>query len=109
VHLKSRRVLAARVGALYFFKFFTPREGTVVQEKIAADLFHNGSHTRTLKTGANGLKKKRVKSELFDILNKGDCIQKRVFSFTYQVNDQDLRFVTLPGFLAQAGWIYLTL
>ncbi|MFQ5673243.1 MAG: DnaJ domain-containing protein [Nitrospinales bacterium] len=107
--LNYRVLLVSALGALFFFKFFTAMEGTVVEKKIRAGWFHNISHYLILKTTAGGEIKKRVKAGLYEQVRPTDRIKKSFFSFTYVINGEEITPVDVPRFLTQMGMIYAVL
>jgi|GEM_PF-1580807 len=107
--LNYRVLLVAVLGALFFFKFFTAMEGTVVEKDIRAGWFNNISHYLTLKTAAGGETKKRVKADLYERIQANDRIKKRFFSFTYAINGEAVTPVDAPRFLIRVGMIYAVL
>lgn len=104
--LNYRILLVAALGALLFFKFFDAMEGVVVEKKIKAGLFNNVSYYLTLKNDRGTEKKKRVKSAVYDAVEKGDRVEKKIFSFTYAVNDEKIAPVNTGSFILQMGMIY---
>ncbi len=104
--LNGKVIAIALLGALFFFKFFSAMNGTVLDKQTEKGLFQNISNIVTYKTAKEKEKKKRMRKELFDMLSKDDVVEKKIFSFTYRVNGKEIETVTLPRFLLQAILIY---
>jgi curved DNA-binding protein CbpA len=101
-----KTLMVSLLGALMFFKFFSMMDGTVLEKNMKSDLLQNISYKVVIKTNEGKEKKKRIKSELFDMLKKGDQIEKEAFSFTYRINGINVQSVTSSRFLLQAVMIY---
>jgi hypothetical protein len=104
--LNGKTLMVSLLGALIFFKFFSVVNGTVMEKKMDSDLFQNISYKVIVKSTEGKEKKKRMKAGLFDMLNKGDHIEKQAFSFSYRVNGKEVQSVTTSRFLFQAVLIY---
>ncbi|MBT3367569.1 MAG: J domain-containing protein [Nitrospina sp.] len=104
--LNGKTLMVSLLGALIFFKFFSVMDGTVLEKKIDTGLFQNISYKVIVKTSEGKEKKKRIKAELFDMLEKDDHIEKQAFSFTFKVNGKEVQPVTSSRFLLQIFMIY---
>jgi hypothetical protein len=106
VLLNWKSFLVSIVGALMFFKFFLAIEGVVIDKKVEAGLFQNVSYKLIYKNNEGEEKKKRIKADLFDMLKKDDQIMKKIFSFSYKINNKETSPFTIALFLMQVTVIY---
>ncbi len=101
-----RTILAAILGALLFFNFFTAMDGRVVEKDMEAGLFQSVSYNLVLKKDSGDIQKRRVKSKVYDAVKINDRISKSYFSFSYKINNVESFKVSPKRFLLQVFLIY---
>lgn len=117
VLLNHKILLLALLGTLYFFKFFTAYEGTVidkteesgsfVEKQIGIIFSENTYYYLILETGDDAKSRRRVKEDIYEKVKKGDSVKKTAFSFTVIINNEEITTVDLPRFLLQFAAIYI--
>ncbi len=106
-----KTLVISLLGALYFFKFFSALEGTVLEKRIEERFFNTLSYILVLQPPDDQAKPKikRVKYELYRQVQLNDRVEKPLFSFVYRINGRELPGPPLERVLLQAALIYLTL
>ncbi|MFQ5482811.1 MAG: J domain-containing protein [Nitrospinaceae bacterium] len=105
----SRTLAVALLGALYFFKFFSAFEGSVMEKKIEDRWFSSVAYRLVIDRGTEKPKIRSVKFQLYEQVKVEDKIKKPLFSMSYFINGQRIPGPSWVQFLQQTALIYLVI